>query len=69
MKYQKRFNDNNYRYSIRKIRKRFLGKTRQRILRRKLKNIEFVIQNGDFKKAFRYGRDYVKEIIKRERNK
>lgn len=69
MKYQKRFNDNNYRYSIRKIRKRFLGKTRQRILRRKLKNIEFVIQNGDFKKAFHYGRDYVKEIIKRERNK
>ena len=33
MKYDKWFNSNDYRYSIRKIRKRFLGKYRQRRLR------------------------------------
>lgn len=69
MKYDKWFNSNDYRYSIRKIRKRFLGKYRQRRLRQLLKDISFTIQNSDYKKTFHYGRDYVRNYIKRERNK
>lgn len=69
MKYDTMFKNSHYKWAIRKIRKSVFGKSRKRTLRQKLKNIEFNIQNMDYKKIYTYGYEEVYSMYKRYNNK
>lgn len=69
MKYQKNFNNSNYKWCLKFIRKKYFGKIRQRKVRRLLKDIDFEIQNMDYKKIYSYGREDIFKKLKRYNKK
>jgi hypothetical protein len=55
MKYYKHFNSPYYKKTLKRIRKKYYGKARQRKIRQMLKKIDFEINNSDYKKIYNYG--------------
>lgn len=69
MKYDNMLKSSHYKWAIKKIRKMVFGKFRKKTLRHKLKNIDFEIQNMDYKKIYGYGYEEVYSMYKRYNNK
>lgn len=55
MKYKKYYKSSKYKKWCRKLKKKYFGKIRKRQVRIKLKDINFEIQNCDYKKLYKYG--------------
>ncbi|MGL5713053.1 MAG: hypothetical protein ACRCXT_23780 [Paraclostridium sp.] len=69
MKYHQPWKKSWYKYGLKKIRKKYFGKLRNRQVRNKLKDINFEIQNMDYKKLYHYGYEDVFKSLKRYNNK